>query len=189
MKFRPLHDRVVVAQIPSAAPFGRRAQECRRAHVILARMRSSQSSSLDTSISTRGDYRHDHRIRSAALHPALRPPRDVPEEHVRLDGLADRRADSEDRRHEAGDLRRLEGGLGRRRSQGRSRHPGGRAVRRRHPPRRGQARLRHGVPGREERPGRIRLRVRRRLRPPHRGLPADLLQGPGALQPRGRFRR
>ena len=41
-----------------------------------------------------------------ALHSALRSPRDVPEEHVRLDGRAHRRTNGEDRRHEAGDLRR-----------------------------------------------------------------------------------
>ena len=57
------------------------------------------------------------------------------------------------------------------------------------PPRRGEARLQHVVPGREERPGRVRLRVRRGLRQAHRGVPADVLQGPGALQPRGATRR
>ena len=50
-------------------------------------------------------------------------------------------------------------------------------------------RLRHGVPGREERPGRVRLRVRRGLRQAHRGVQPDLLQGAGALQPGGRRRR
>ena len=68
------------------------------------------------------------------------------------------------------------------------RHPRRRAVRRRHPPRRRGERLHHGLPRREERPGRVRLRVRRRLRRPHRGVPAHLLQGAGALQPGGRRR-
>ena len=35
-----------------------------------------------------------------------------------------------------------------------------------------QAGLHHRLPGREERPGRVRLRVRRGLRRPHRGVPA-----------------
>ena len=48
-------------------------------------------------------------------------------------------------------------------------------------------RLRHGLPGREEWARRVRLRVRGGLRPPHQSLPADLLQGPCALQPRGRW--
>ena len=47
-------------------------------------------------------------------------------------------------------------------------------------------RLLHRLPRREERPGRIRLRVRRGLRRAHRGVPPDLLQGAGALQPGGR---
>ena len=55
-------------------------------------------------------HHHGTRIRQTALRPALRSPGDVPEEHVRLDGRAYRRADGEDRRHEAGDLRRLQGG-------------------------------------------------------------------------------
>ena len=41
---------------------------------------------------------------------------------------------------------------------------------------------------REERAGRVRLRVRRRLRRAHRGVRPDLHQGPGPLQPRGRRR-
>ena len=48
--------------------------------------------------------------------------------------------------------------------------------------------LHDGPARREERPGRVRLRVRRRLRRAHRGVPPHLRQGPGALQPRGRRR-
>ena len=66
------------------------------------------------------------------------------------------------------------------------RHPRGRAVRRGHPRRRRRRRGSSRPPRREERPGRVRLRVRRRLRPPHRGVEPDLLQGAGPLQPRGR---
>ena len=44
------------------------------------------------------------------------------------------------------------------------------------------------LPRREERAGRVRLRVRRGLRPPHRGVQPDLLQGARALQPGGRRR-
>ena len=44
----------------------------------------------------------------------------------------------------------------------------------------------HRLPRREERAGRVRLRVRRRLRRPHRGVQPDVLQGAGALQPGGR---
>ena len=47
-------------------------------------------------------------------------------------------------------------------------------------------RLHHRLPGREERPGRVRLRVRRGLRQAHRGVQPDVLQGAGALQPRRR---
>ena len=43
--------------------------------------------------------------------------------------------------------------------------------------------LRQGLSGREERPGRVRFRIRRRLRRPYRSLEANLLQGPGARQP------
>ena len=55
-----------------------------------------------------------------------------------------------------------------------------------HPARRGARTATHRLPGREERPGRVRLRVRRRLRRAHREVQPDLLQGAGALQPRGR---
>ena len=91
-----------------------------------------------------------------------------------------------DRRRQAGDLRRLQGRRRGRRAEGEGRHPGGRAVRRRHPARRRGARLHHRVPRREERAGRVRLRVRRGLRQAHRGVPPDFLQGAGALQPGGR---
>ena len=47
-------------------------------------------------------------------------------------------------------------------------------------------RLHDRLPRREERAGRVRLRVRRGLRQPHRGVQPDLLQGAGALQPRRR---
>ena len=52
---------------------------------------------------------HDHhpRLRPAPVHPALRPPRDLPGEDARREGPADRRAGGGDRRHEAGHLRRL----------------------------------------------------------------------------------
>ena len=69
-----------------------------------------------------------------------------------------------DRRRQAGDLRRLQGGGRRRRAQGEGRHPRRRAVRRGDPARRRSARLHHRLPGGEERPGRVRLRVRRGLR-------------------------
>jgi 5-dehydro-2-deoxygluconokinase len=59
------------------------------------------------------------------------------------------------------------------------------AVRRRHPARRGQARLHHRLPRGEERTGRVRFRVRRGLREAHRGVQPDILQGAGALQPGG----
>src|SRR6266403_1760726 len=62
------------------------------------------------------------------------------------------------------------------------RYPRRRTVRRRDPPRRAGAWLSHRRPGGEERPARVRLRVRRRLRAPHRGVLAHLLQGPRALQ-------
>ena len=66
-----------------------------------------------------GDRHDDRRIRQAAVHPAVRPSRLVPDEDVRLEGRADRRADGGDRRRQAGDLRRLQGRRRRRRAQGR----------------------------------------------------------------------
>ena len=47
---------------------------------------------------------------------------------------------------------------------------------------------RHRLPGGEERTGRIRFRIWRGFRPPHRSVRSDLLQGAGALQPGGRSR-
>src|SRR6516165_6377820 len=45
--------------------------------------------------------------------------------------------------------------------------------------------LRNRLPGRKERAGGVRFRVRRGLHQAHRGLPTDVLQGSGALQRRG----
>jgi hypothetical protein len=55
----------------------------------------------------------------------------------------------------------------------------------RHPPGRRRAGLLDVVPGREERAGRVRLRVRKRFRQAHRGHWPDLLQGSRAVQPGG----
>ena len=57
-----------------------------------------------------------------------------------------------------------------------------------HPSRRGGARICDRVPRREERSGGVRFRVRRGLRAAHRGVQSHVLQGAGALQPRGRPR-
>ena len=46
----------------------------------------------------------------------------------------------------------------------------------------------HRLPRREKWAERVRLRVRRRLRPPHRGVQPDVLQGARALQPGRRSR-
>ena len=83
-------------------------------------------------------------------------------------------------------LRRLQAGGRRGRAEGQGRHPGRRTIRRRHPARCRRTRLHHCLPRREERPGRIRLRVRRRVRRAHRSIPSDVLQGARALQPRRR---
>ena len=69
---------------------------------------------------------------------------------------------------QAGHLRRLQAGRGRRRAEGQGGDPRRRAVRRRHPARGAEGRVCHVRPRREERPGGVRLRVRRRLRRPHR---------------------
>ena len=52
-----------------------------------------------------------------------------------------------------------------------------------------RARPEAGDAGREVRPGRVRLRVRRRLRRAHREVRPRLLQGARPLQPRRRRRR
>ena len=49
-----------------------------------------------------------------------------------------------------------------------------------------QERIRDGAVDRKKRFGRVRVRVRRRIRAAHRDLPAYFRQGFGALQPRGR---
>ena len=129
---------------------------------------------------------HGDRIRQSPVRAALRPPGHVLEDHVRLEGAAQPRADGGNRRRQGGDLRRLQGRRRGRSPQGARRDPRGRAVRRDHPARRPEAGVHHRLPRGEERPGRVRLRVRPGLRPPHRGLRPDVLQGAGALQPGGR---
>ena len=46
--------------------------------------------------------------------------------------------------------------------------------------------IRDGPIDRKKRFGRVRVRIRRRIRAAHRDLPAYIRQGVGALQPRGR---
>ena len=94
--------------------------------------------------------------------------------------------DGANRRHQGGDLRRLQGGRRRRGPQGACRDPRGRAVRRATSCATPQdERVHHLLPRGEEWPGRVRLRVRPGLRPSHRGIRPDVLQGAGALQPGG----
>src|SRR3954465_5416455 len=62
------------------------------------------------------------------------------------------------------------------------------AVRRGHPEARARARAQAGDAGREVRPERVRLPVRRRVRRAHREVRPRLLEGPRALQPRRRRR-
>jgi len=68
-------------------------------------------------------------------------------------------------------LRRLQVRGGGRRAEGEGRHPGGRAVRGGHPQRRSEGGLFDGMPGREERSGRVRFRIWRRRSP---GEPAEI---------------
>src|SRR5919197_64193 len=128
------------------------------------------------------------RLRRQAVHPRVRPPRLVPEEDVRHPGRSHRGRDPQDRRYQAPDLRG--DGQGRRawrRARGGGR-PRRRAVRRRHPGSGQAERAGAGHAGREERPGGVRLRVRRAVRRAHRALRPGLLQGPRPLQPRRRRR-
>ena len=126
-------------------------------------------------------------FRQAALYPALRPSRLVPDEDVRLEGHADRGADRRDRRRQAGDLRRLQGRRRRRRAEGEGRHPGRRAVRRRHPARRrGTSGYSTACPAEKSGQDEFDFEYGEDFARAHRGVRPDLLQGAGALQPGGR---
>ena len=78
-----------LAAIPGPATLGRRPRGRRRllrddpVEWIARRARSLRLPPSE--LNPRRTDRHDHRIRQTALHPALRSPGDVPEEHVRLD--------------------------------------------------------------------------------------------------------
>ena len=106
--------------------------------------------------------------------------------HVRLEGHLEPGADGADRRRQAGDLRRLQG----RRRGGVPKERAGILVDEQFGAAILQDAAQDGLYHRRSRgekwAGRVRLRVWRGLRHAHRGLQPDLLQGPGALQPRGR---
>ena len=126
---------------------------------------------------------HGPRLRRQAVHPGLRPPRVVPEEDVRDRGRSDGGGDQDHLRRQEADLRgHGEGGRARRRRGVRGR-AGRRAVRLGHPRARGRARPVADDAGREVRPERVRLPVRRRVRRPHRQVRPARLQGARPLQP------
>ena len=106
-----------------------------------------------------------------------------------IQGDPDPRGDRDDRRRQAADLRgHARGG------RARARRPGATGVLVDEqfgsdiPERAPRARPQAGDAGREVRPGRVRLPVRRRLRRPHREVQPRLLQGARPLQPRRRRR-
>src|SRR5215469_15125314 len=127
---------------------------------------------------------HERWIQPTPLHPALRSPGLVSDQDVRLEGHAHTGANRGGRGDQARDLRRVPEGTRRGRPAGAGGDLGGRAVRCGGRARRGQAQARTRDVRGEKRPGRVRLRVWRRLRQAHRGLQPDLLQGARALQPR-----
>ena len=134
----------------------------------------------------RGDTDARTRLRRRPVHPGVRPSRVVREEVLRDRGDAVARGRAPHRRRQDRDLRGVPGRAGGRRRSRLRRDPGRRAVRRRDRERAsvGAPDARHA--GREVGAGRVRLRVRRRLRRAHRALRADVQQGARPVQPRGR---